>query len=303
MTGARPSRRRLLKSAGSASIVTALPTKAFSIIQAPLRIENYRKPGGTDDEALGAAIADVNSGRYSRQICWNGPLTLSVQPPPLHRVHLVGDDTLGAKVVKNYRGQILFRLDGPPGQGGGGFHNFSIPTTIHSPGSTLFYYSAANSSFAPDEIVLEHLYLSSGPLERAPFRNIHMDGSLRASPQGIRQPTILFVTCFGTTGGNVYIPGWCGATIESLRTYCVPGTDGDVYIKEGSGWQAADNEMFASTVSSTLRIGNVVNCRLEGTFGAISWDSPSAINVKVVPRNPNSMKTYGELPPSCSITL
>ncbi len=207
---------------------------------------------------------------------------------------------VGAYILKGYPGGVLIDLRGPPNYSSGGLHNFGVPNVAGmTPSSYLVYFSAIDDRMAPDACIIENLYLASGPGANAPFRTIHLDGSLRTSPEGIRKPVIRNVTAFGATGGNVYLAGICGADIENLCTYAVPGTNADLYYQGGSGYPSAELDMRGCQISTTLHIGAVINARIEGTFGAIDWQDMTANSVKIIPRNVPTIN--GTVPTGCAV--
>lgn len=270
----------------------------------PLRLENYGAAlnGVTpDDAAFAAAVADAEARTWSTcRIQWNGALTLTRQPPPLYRVHLEGDDICGSTVIKNYPGGLLFQFAGPPGFSGGGLHNFAVPSTPGTAGSYLIYSAPPNSDYAPDCLILDHLYLASGVAADAPFRNIHLDGSARLSPPGLRQVIIEHVTCFGATGGNCWFAALDAARIDDLSTFDVPGTDGDVYLEGGNGFPGAEITIRASTISTALHIGHLWDVQVAADIGEIHWDDPAAANVSIQTRN-QGVPQVGSMPASCRV--
>lgn len=253
------------------------------IIGRQLRLEDYGASldgtGIGDDDALEHAIQDAKDGIWSTcRIGWNGDLTLNRKPPKLDRVHLEGDDMAGSKICKKFSGGVLLHFDGRSGYTGGGLHNFSVPSDVGTSNSYIITgaaWKSGDSTYAPDGIQLEHLYLSSGPPERAPFRNIELFGIGRTvPPQGIRGPWIQNVTCFGAKGGNIWIPGIPAAKISGLNTYASTGCDADVYITGSSAFMSEDVRLLGCDIEGILHLAYQRKAILTGSIAKIAWDGP-----------------------------
>lgn len=272
-----------------------------TILAGQLRIDSYRAAGLCDDDALAAAIEDAHSGSNSCRIGWNGPLILTRPPPPLYRVHLEGDDKLGATVRKQYPGGVLFDLRGPDDYSGGGLHNFAVPKDTGSAGSYIIYYKGASGNCSG--IILEHLYLNQGgDVSQAPFQSIHIDAAARLSPQGFREAMMSNIVCFGTVGANCFIAGAVGLSMEKVGTYPAGGGDAgnaDFYLQGGDGWQSCECSMSNCQISGALRVGDVKSSRFEGTFGSFQWLKPTADHVTIQPRG--ATNEIGARPASCRV--
>ncbi|MGX1786086.1 hypothetical protein ACWIGM_05075 [Bosea sp. NPDC055332] len=229
----------------------------------------------TDDTAaLNAAIADATSlVQGTNRIGWSGCLRVT-STINLGRVTLEGDEVLSATIRKDFPGGVLIRLNGC---GGSALRNFSVPSYPGATPNSYIIYSASTQtpSCSVDRVVIENLYLSSGVLANAPFRNIELNGSGRVTPSGIREPVIRNVTAFGATGGNIYFNGLQSADISGLHTYSFgPGTntDADVYMVS-TAFAAADNSMHSLDIEGTLHLSNQTTFYSQGMINAISWGS------------------------------
>ena len=246
----------------------------FSIVGMPLRLERYGASldgtGVGDDAAFAAAIQDAKNRTWrTSRIQWNGVLTLSQSPPSLYRIHLEGDDIYGSTIHKGYAGGVLLNFAGPAGFTGGGLHNFSVPT---QPGSANSYIIRANATteFSPDGLILEDLYLSSGVEVNAPFRNIEVVGDARLSPPGIRGLVLRNVTCFGATGGNVFLSGVSRIVGSGLSTYKFgPGTDADVYVRGAPAFIVEDNYLSGCDIEGNLRLSRMNKARFQGSIASV----------------------------------
>lgn len=196
---------------------------------------------GEDDNALEAAIRAVRAPPprlTSSRIWWHGVLTLRRPPPSITGCQIEGDSMLSAIVLKAYPGDVLWRLT-DVGQTIGGvtaLRNFAVPQYTGTPGSYTIL-ARATSTWAPDCLELENLYLGSGT-GPGPFRTIELDGTARVTPIGIRQPRVHNVTCFGSSAAaNVYFAGTVDLFATCLRVYPAGGTFGDVVWGAGNTGQ------------------------------------------------------------------
>lgn len=260
-------------------ISALLGSGSVTAIAAPsqLRLKDYGAALDcvTDDTAaLNAAIADATSlVQGTNRIGWSGCLRVT-STINLGRVTLEGDEVLGATIRKDFPGGILIRLNGC---GGSALRNFSVPSYPGTTPNSYIIYSASTQtpSCSVDRLVIENLYLSSGLLANAPFRNIELNGSGRVTPSGIREPVIRNVTAFGATGGNIYFNGLQSADISGLHTYSFgpgTGTDADVYMVS-TAFAAADNSMHSLDIEGTLHLSNQTTFYAQGMINAISWGS------------------------------
>lgn len=167
-------------------------------------------------------------------------MTLAAPLPTLDRITFEGDDMMGATVRKAFSGGVLFNFGGRVGYTGGGLVNFSVPTQPTTAGSYIFMSRARADGYAADSLRLERLYLSSGGVPaNQPFRNIEIVGSARRSPLGQREMTIRDVTCFGSTGGEMF-DTLVGATVDNLQIFPAPLSGG------GAWFQNCDSSSFDS---------------------------------------------------------
>lgn len=193
---------------------------------------------GEDDNALEAAILAVRARVGSSRIWWRGVLTLRRPPISITGCQIEGDSMLSSMVRKLYQGAALWRMD-DVGQSIGGvtaLRNFSVPQDGGTPGSYTIL-ARATSTWAPDCLVLENLYIGSGS-GPGPFRSIELNGLARASPAGIRQVRIHNVTVFGSSAtANVYFAGTVDLFATCLRVYPAGGTYGDIFWGAGNTGQ------------------------------------------------------------------
>lgn len=259
-----------------AAAILALGSTAAVAAPSQLRLKDYGAVldcVADDTPALTAAINDAKSLVHgTNRIGWSGCLRVT-STIKLGRVTLEGDEVLSATIKKDFPGGTLISLEAC---GGSALRNFSVPSNSTTPGSYIILSrSSQTPSCSLDRVVIENLYLSSGVLANAPFRNIELEGSGRTMPSGIREPVIRNVAAFGATNGNIYFNGLQAADISGLHTYSFgpgTGTDADVYMVS-TAFAAADNSMHSLDIEGTLHLSNQMAFYAQGMISAISWGS------------------------------
>lgn len=275
---------------------------SVNIIGSPLRLEHYGAAldGETpDDDALARAIQDARDRVWSTcRVQWNGSLTVTKEIPALRRVHLEGDDIMGSIIKKKFANGILLKLTGEGGYSGGGLHNFAVPMIAGFGGGYLISADAVAGS-QPDSAIIEDLYLASGAANR-PFRCLNFSGTARLSPPGIRVLTMRNVTCFGATGGNVYLSGVDGLDARGLRTYPSPSGDADVYIAGTTQVRSADVNLSGSDIEGLVRLSDVVNGDISGSIGGVIWGA-NCTNITIRPYGGVLGTEQGARGPGCRV--
>jgi hypothetical protein len=235
---------------------------------------------GDNTAALNEALADcVTLGK--RMISFPaGMFGFSSQPSAIDGIRIVGQGKTATYLVRNYSGNFLKFGGGL--LGGSGLEDLGVLAGSGTSGGYGIHL-VGSSTETPDFSTFKSLLVSSGGGTFAfPFL---LDGSLRTSPQGVRNVRVSNSDFFAGTSGAAQIYNGVAVYMDAVGCYPAGGTSGTLYVQGGStiicmtnmnvvgelNLQSLSRLTFSGHVSSFYGASSASQCFVIGTkSGSVS---------------------------------
>lgn len=219
---------------------------------------------GNAQDALNSAVADCITGNYRKITIPAGTFEMAAVPSPItHGIRLVGECPSQSILQKAHNGDGI-TFDGV-GAMGGGLSNIAIYSKAGFSGGTALTLSAT-STISPDYSWFENIVITGAGSWAT---GVHIDGSPRSVPQGIRDIRFQNINIFACTSSCGYLDNAVGVRFDGLACYPAGGTTANFYITGGSNTVLIAGAVF----QGELNLTNCQNVIFDGLLYSLNSNS------------------------------
>jgi len=164
-------------------------------------------------------------------------------------------------IVYNNAGGAAFWWSGAGGYSGGGMHGIGLMLEQGFGQSSAYgIIMKGDATCQPDMMRFSDIYMSAVGAQSYWWENIHIDGSARSSPQGVRESSFDMVHVFNAHNLGMYIANGVQVSFNNFGIYTGQGTYANTLLVTGGSIQVR-----GVSVQCTVTVGNASNVKIDGT--------------------------------------
>ena len=190
-----------------------------------------------------------------------GSWLMNSGPAPLGRIGIEGAGSMASEIVYNNLAGAAFNYDGGGGFDGGGIRGLGLMLEEGLGMSNAYgILLQGNSTYQPDQMMFEDIYMSSIGASSYWWDGFHADGTARTHPQGIRIASLKQVEIFNCHNVPLYLSNVVGWTLENVGVFTGSGTNGnDIFIVGGSTHVTGVGVNYGGTLHTSPSLDVVIN--------------------------------------------
>lgn len=229
----------------------------------------YTGVSGDNKAAFDEFLADAVAAGVKRVRIGSGRFEFASKPTIPASMWLDGEGSRVTQLVRAYSGDFI--EFGAAAGFGGGLQGVSLQAGAGTSGGGGLLVKAA-AAHSPDYAAFSDLVITNdqqggGGTWAFP---LVVDGSLRSSPQGVRDLHFNNVNLFAGTSGALSVVNGVGVNFIGLGTYPAGGTSGNVYVNGGSNTvnffgANVQGELNLSNLQKLIFFGHLISMNTAGT--------------------------------------
>lgn len=191
-------------------------------------------------------------------------------------IEIEGSGSQASLVVYNASSGSPFSFSGNNGYTGGGVKGIGIllESGIPITNTTIGIYLAGNSSYQPDQMAFEDIYMSAIGGNSYWNNGFQMYGNARTAPQGIRVGTVKNMQIFNCHNTGFYASNAVQWSFDNIGIYTgyQGGTGNNCYIAGGgsASTNSTQIDIRGLICSGQLNLTNCSKFHISGTVGSIA---------------------------------